>query len=112
MEPLIIPQKNTQILYIKSDSYEFETGDKLYFTVKTKPDNDGTDSDALIATDWTVGTDASVDDEGYLELALTEAETNIAFGDYFYDIKLKNDEVADTLVAGELKILPVATLRV
>ena len=46
------------------------------------------------------------------ELALTEANTNIAFGDYFYDIKLKNSEVADTLVAGELKILPVATLRV
>ena len=111
MEPLVIPQKNTQILYIKSDSYEFETGDHLYFTAKTKPDNDGTDGDALIAADWTVGTDASVDDEGYLELALTETQTNIPFGDYFYDIKLKNGEVADTLVAGELKILPVATLR-
>ena len=111
IQPLVIPQKNTQTLYIKSDDYTFQTGDDLYFTVKTKPDNDQTDADALITKKWTVGTDASYDDDGYLNLALTESETDIDFGDYVYDIKLVNSDVAETLIFGELKILPVATLR-
>ena len=111
LQPLVIPQKNTQTLYIKSDDYTFQTGDTLYFTVKAQPDNDQTDSEALISTSWTVGTDAEYDSDGYLNLNLTENETDIDFGDYVYDIKLVNSDVAETLVFGDLKILPVATLR-
>lgn len=111
MQPLCIPQKNTQTLYIKSDDYTFTTGDTLYFTVKAKPDNDQTDADALITKSWVYGTDAQYDDEGYLNLNLSENETDIDFGDYVYDIKLVNSSVAETLVFGDLKILPVATLR-
>ena len=111
LQPLVIPQKNTQTLYIKSEDYTFQTDDVLYFTVKTKPDNDNTDSEALISTSWTVGTDAEYDSDGYLNLNLTENETDIDFGDYVYDIKLVNSDVAETLVFGDLKILPVATLR-
>lgn len=111
MQPLCIPQKNTQTLYIKSDDYTFTTGDTLYFTVKAKPDNDQTDTDALISKSWVYGTDAQYDDEGYLNLNLAETDTDIDFGDYVYDIKLVNSSVAETLVFGDLKILPVATLR-
>lgn len=111
LQPLVIPQKNTQTLYIKSDDYTFQDGDEIYFTVKAQPDNDQTDADALITKSWTVGTDAEYDDEGYLNLNLTENETDIDFGDYVYDIKLVNSSVAETLIFGELKILPVATLR-
>lgn len=111
LQPLVIPQKNTQTLYIKSDDYTFQPGDEIYFTVKAKPDNDQTDADALITKNWTVGTDAEYDNEGYLNLNLTENETDIDFGDYVYDIKLVNSSVAETLIFGELKILPVATLR-
>lgn len=111
LQPLVIPQKNTQTLYIKSDDYTFQDGDEIYFTVKAKPDNDQTDADALITKNWTVGTDAEYDDDGYLNLNLTENETDIDFGDYVYDIKLVNSSVAETLIFGELKILPVATLR-
>lgn len=111
LQPLVIPQKNTQTLYIKSDDYTFQTGDTLYFTVKAKPDNDQTDADALISKSWTVGTDAEYDSDGYLNLALAETDTDINFGDYVYDIKLVNSDVAETLIFGELKILPVATLR-
>lgn len=111
MQPLAIPQKNTQTLYIKSDDYTFATGDQLYFTVKAKPDNDQTDGDALVTKSWTVGTDANYDDDGYLNLNLAETDTDIDFGDYVYDIKLKNSNVAETLIYGTLKILPVATLR-
>ena len=111
LQPLVIPQKNTQTLYIKSDGYTFQDGDEIYFTVKAKPDNDQTDADALITKNWTVGTDAEYDDDGYLNLNLTENETDIDFGDYVYDIKLVNSSAAETLIFGELKILPVATLR-
>lgn len=111
LQPLVIPQKNTQTLYIKSDDYTFQDGDEIYFTVKSKPDNDQTDADALITKNWTVGADAEYDDEGYLNLNLTENETDIDFGDYVYDIKLVNASVAETLIFGDLKILPVATLR-
>ena len=111
MQPLCIPQKNTQTLYIKSEDYTFQTGDELYFTVKVKPDNDQTDTDALITKYWTVGTDASYDSDGYLNLNLAETDTDIDFGDYVYDIKLVNSDVKETLVFGELKILPVSTLR-
>lgn len=111
MQPLCIPQKNTQTLYIRSDDYTFESGDVLYFTVKPKPDNDNTDAEALISKSWTVGTDADYDSDGYLNLNLSENETDIDFGDYVYDIKLVNASVAETLVFGELKILPVSTLR-
>lgn len=111
MQPLVIPQKNTQTLYIKSDDYTFKDGDTLYFTVKAKPDNDTTDDAALIKVYWAYGNDALYDDDGYLELNLSENDTNIDFGNYVYDIKLVNATVAETLVFGELKILPVATLR-
>lgn len=111
LQPLVIPQKNTQILYIKSDDYTFQAGDTLYFTVKAKPDNDQTDGDALIAKSWVVGTNAGYDEDGYMQLALEETDTDIDFGDYVYDIKLVTESVAETLIFGELKILPVATLR-
>lgn len=111
MYPLCIPQKNTQTLYIRSDDYEFADGDVLYFTVKKQPDNDQTDAEALISKDWTVGTDAEYDEDGYLTLKLDETETDVDFGEYVYDIKLVNSSVAETLVFGELKILPVSTLR-
>ena len=112
MQPLLIPQKNTNIIQIKTEQYTFQPGDHLYFTVKTVPDNDQTDSDALATVDWVVGTDADYDQEGYLALPLSEDDTDIDFGDYFYDIKLVNDEVKTTIIVGQLKILPVATLRV
>lgn len=112
MQPLIIPQKNTQILYLKSDDYTFVDGDALYFTVKTQPDNDTTDNDALLKKSWTVGTDAEYDDEGYLNLALAESDTAIDFGEYYYDIKLVNADNKETLVFGKLNIVPVCTLRV
>lgn len=111
MQPLLIPQKNTNIIQIKADQYTFQPGDELYFTIKPEPDNDDTDANALCKVKWTVGTDAEYDNEGYLALALSESDTNIDFGDYFYDIKLVNDEVKCTLVVGQVKILPVATLR-
>lgn len=111
LQPLCIPQKNTQTLQIDSD-YTFKTGDVLYFTIKTKPDNDTTDGDALVTKDWAFGTDCNYDNEGCLALPLAETDTDIDFGEYVYDIKLVNSEVATTIIYGPLQILPVTTLRV
>lgn len=111
LQPLCIPQKNTQTLQIDSD-YTFKTGDTLYFTVKTKPDNDQTDGDALVEVQWAFGTDCDYDNEGCLALPLAETDTDIDFGDYVYDIKLVNSSVKTTIIYGPLRILPVTTLRV
>lgn len=111
LQPLCIPQKNTQTLQIDSD-YTFTTGDTLYFTVKRQPDNDQTDGDALVTVQWAFGTDCDYDNEGCLALPLAETDTDIDFGDYVYDIKLVNSGVKTTIIYGPLRILPVTTLRV
>lgn len=111
LQPLCIPQKNTQTLQIESD-YTFKDGDTLYMTIKTKPDNDQTDGGALAKIAWVFGTDCNYDNEGYLELKIAAADTDMDFGNYVYDIKLVNSEVQQTIVYGPLQILPVTTLRV
>ena len=107
-------RKNTATIILDVCDYQFNDGDTIYFTVKTAPDSDQTDEDALIKSDWTVGTDVNVDDNGNLELGLTATETDIDYGTYFYDLKLveNGDTAENTLITGNLNILPVATLRV
>lgn len=111
LQPLCIPQKNTQTLQIDSD-YTFKDGDTLYFTVKAKPDNDQTDGDALVKVQWAFGTGCDYDNEGCLALNLSETDTDIDFGEYVYDIKLVNSDVKTTIIYGPLRILPVSTLRI
>lgn len=103
--------KNTFIIEIKSDGYQFKDGDQIYFTAKPKPDNDKTDADAVIKKSWTVGTDADYGDDGYLQLRLEPTNTDIDFGCYFYDVKLVTESISETIIAGKLKALPVATLE-
>lgn len=109
-------RKNTFSILLDVCDYTFTDGDKVYFTVKTKPDSDTTDGDALIKTDWTYGTDAELNSDGKLELILTSAQTDIPFGDYFYDLKLvtasQSPSAEDTLVTGTFTCMDVATLRV
>lgn len=112
IQPLFIPQKNTYNIQIESD-YTYEDGDKFYFTIKTVPDNDYTDNDALLAKDWIYGTTCELDNEGYLSLPLTETDTSIDFGEYYYDIKMLNadDTTGVTIAFGKVIIAPVNTLR-
>lgn len=115
MNELRCYRKNTFTILLDVCDYTFSDGDKVYFTVKTKPDNDTTDDDALIKTDWTYGTDCSLNSNGQLELTLTATQTDIAFGDYFYDLKLvstTDNTPEETLVTGTFSCLDVATLRV
>lgn len=109
---LNVYRKNTAIITLQVCDYQFTSGDTIYFTVKVKPDNDSTDDSALIKTNWIVGTDVEVEN-GQLQLELTPTQTDIAFGQYFYDIKLISaaNDAEQTLITGDINILDVATLR-
>lgn len=66
------------------DSVRTLSGATVYFTVKTSSyDNDADDSEAIIAKDVTSHTDAS---NGITAIELTDDDTNIAPGNYFYDV--------------------------
>ena len=106
-------RKNTATIIVEVCDYQFQNGDTIYFTVKVKPDSDQTDSSALIKSNWTVGTDVTPDEEGKLNLTLDAEQTDINYGDYFYDLKIvSEDESESTLITGTLTIMDVATLRV
>jgi hypothetical protein len=112
--PLKFYRKNTCTIILSVCDYTFHDGDTIYFTVKEKPDSDQDDSDALIKTNWVYGTDVAPDENGSLQLVLSAAETDIEYGDYFYDIKLvtaENPASESTLITGEFTIMDVATLR-
>lgn len=113
IQPLIIPQKNTYNLAIET-SYTPQDGDKFYFTIKTTPDNDYTDDKAVLKKDWTFGTDCEIDNEGYILLPLSETDTSIDYGKYYYDIKLVTSGATtgtSVVPIGIVIIAPVTTLR-
>ena len=112
--PMAFYRRNTEIIKIKLCQYTLSDGDTLHFTVKPKPDNDTTDSAAVIDKTWTYGTDCYNDDEGFTILKLTADETNIDFGVYFYDIKIVTvgADAEQTLLTGPLTVMEAATLEV
>lgn len=114
--PLKFYRKNTCTIILDVCDYEFHNGDELYFTVKSKPDSDQTDNDALIKHKWEYGTDVTPDADGSLYLVIPASETDIDYGDYFYDIKLvtssQSPAAENTLAVGTFTIMDVATLRV
>ena len=113
MNPLKWYRRNTQVLYVKLCDFELHDGDKFFFTVKVKPDDDVTDHDALIDKQWVLGTDCEINDEGYVVLNISADDTNIDFGDYYYDIKIvtSDQSASQTLVFGKLTIMDVTTLE-
>ena len=114
--PLKFYRKNTCTIILSVCDFTFHDGDTIYFTVKVKPDSDQDDSDALIKENWVYGTDVTANSDGDLELVITADKTDIAYGTYFYDIKLVTDSQSpaaeNTLATGEFTIMDVANLRV
>lgn len=106
-------RKNTETIIVSICDYQFNDGDTIYFTVKTKPDSVQDDDTALIKTNWVVGTDVMVGENNTIELPLTAAQTDIGYGTYFYDLKLVSADngAENTLITGDVNILDVATLR-
>lgn len=85
--------------------------DTIYFTAKTKYDEDSTDSSAVIAKTMNAS-DVLDPTTGVATFKLTATETNIAPGKYVYDIVLRQaDYDRVTLLEGKLTIKPATTLR-
>lgn len=83
------------------------TGATVFFTVKRKLTD--VDADAVIEKEITVFTTPLL---GVATLNLTNSETNIAPGDYFFDIQLKTvDGKIASSVAGKFFVLQDVTIR-
>lgn len=101
-------RENTQNISLSFDGVDL-TGATVYFTVKSAPDDDATDTTALIKKDVTSHIDAT---NGQTLIALSATDTNIAAGKYGYDIKLKLADNSQTTVdEGIFTIKPVFTNR-
>lgn len=85
--------------------------DTIYFTAKTKYDNDSSDSSAAISKTLSAGDVLDVD-TGEVHFKLTASETNVLPGKYVYDLVLKQaDYDRVTLLDGKLTVKPATTLR-
>ena len=114
MNPLKCYRKNTFTILLDICDYEFQPEDMLYFTVKPKADSSEDDDTALIRESWAYSEDL-LDENGTLRLTIAASNTDIEYGEYFYDIKIvspENDGCKTTLITGTFEIMPVATLRV
>lgn len=103
---LEIVKKDTKVyvLNIKRNGVGVDvSGWTLMFTVKT--DFNDLDAAALITVN-VVFPNNSDSQNGICYLPLTSANTNIAVGEYFYDIKLIDTNFRETFMLGKLSIVP------
>lgn len=99
--------KSYKIVISNSDGPIDITGYAFFFTVK-KNLRDG-DEDALIAKDWTTHTDPT---NGTTHAVLTNADTNVNPGTYYYDIQYKTPGGAVTSIKyGKINIYADVTRR-
>lgn len=82
------------------------TGDTIYFTVKTSETD--TDAAALIRKNVTSHTDPT---NGETEIALSNTDTAITAGEYYFDIQRKHTTKITTLVKGTFKVIQDITIR-
>jgi len=107
--------KEINLELVKKDSKTFEfrltrngaaqpiNGWFVYFTVKA--DFNDADVAALITKSYQFPNNSeSTNGIGYL--ALTSSETNIASGEYWYDMKFVDGSYRETFVRGRLNVLP------
>jgi hypothetical protein len=86
------------------------TGKIVFFTVKNFDDEDSDDADALITKDITSHTNPTA---GITVLELTASQTNIAKGDYKYDLRIYQASPLVQLnsVQGLLTVKEIVTKR-
>ena len=83
------------------------TGQTVYFTVKKKKGGSTSDSDALIAKTATL-TDAS---NGVATVTITNSDTNIQPGEYYYDIRRVIASVLVGYDSAKFTVLQTVTQR-
>ena len=83
------------------------TGSTVFFTVKTRVQD--TDAEALITKDVTSHSDPT---NGITIITLTDTQTNIAPGNYVYDIKIKDSSgLISQTTTQDFKVLDRTTIR-
>ena len=111
---------NSDLILVKKDSktYTFTITDSdgvavdisgwsVYFTVKESLED--TDVNAIISKNVVFPSDAtSVAGIGYLPL--TSTETDVALGNFYYDMKLVDGDSRETFLRGKYNIIPTARL--
>ena len=74
------------LTYTDADGVAIDiTGYSVFLTAKDEVDDDATDADAIITKKVTVHSDPT---NGETVIALTDADTDVALGDYFADIQV------------------------
>lgn len=104
---ITIERGTTKTVTLTISPIKLESGDVIYFTAKSKYDNDTTDSSASIKKDVTNLVEGQT-----LEFTLTASDTNVLPGSYVYDVVgnfVNNGRIP--LLRGKMKVLPMATLR-
>lgn len=95
--------KTYTIRLTKNGMAENISGWTLYFTVKA--DFNDADSAAIISKNTIFPSNAeSIAGIGYL--SLTSAETDVAIGEYFYDMKFVDVNYRETFLRGQINIIP------
>jgi hypothetical protein len=82
------------------------TGDTIFLTVKE--DVSDTDDNALIKKDVTSHTDA---ENGITAISLSNSDTDVAAGDYYFDIQRKHDSSITTIMSGTFRVKQDITIR-
>ena len=106
---------NLEIVYKDTKVYTFRAknattglpypvnGITIYFTVKSNF-NDA-DSSAKLAKSYLIPTDTD-SLNGIAYLSLTESDTTIDVGEYYYDMKFVKPGMRSTIIRGRLSIIP------
>lgn len=84
------------------------TGYTLFFTIKKECDINKDDTYALIKKDITEHTDA---EQGKSQIILTNEDTNIPAGNYYWDIRLKKEGVITQTKRDRIEITEGITKR-
>lgn len=94
------PFFNLEVIQTNTKTWKFQVSDKtgapvplagylVFFTVKANLTD--TDNNALIAKSFTIADDVDASN-GIFFVSLTESDTNIAIGEYYFDFKLQQDQ--------------------
>ena len=103
LEIVIRDSKNYKIQVTRNNIAVNISGWSIYFTVKTDWNDD--DSSSILSKNVLIPTNSD-SQAGIAYLPLTSSDTNIAVGEYYYDIKLIDLNYRETFARGRLAIIP------
>lgn len=109
------PQKRADLFLIRSDSVTLPftvdmdlTGATVFFTAKPTISNAVDDSDSVISVEVT---DHSNPEGGVTSIPLSSSDTNVAPGEYYYDIQIKKGSEVTSIPVRKLIVYGDITRR-